>query len=209
MPVYPQKNAIFIHIPKTAGGAIEALLEAHTPGVKKTLVRRLLSKLPLRQPVSDAYIPGHATASWIKTKLGASYFDGCEKFTVVRNPYDRIISHYEFIRQTDRHHKNKAVQGMGFETFLKSRRPDQLSQAPFLTDCTGRMLVQHVARFETLHGDLDKIFSHLGFEERLPAAGAMNTSQKKPRDEYLTQEAISLINAKAAADFSLLGYQLL
>jgi sulfotransferase famil protein len=209
MPVYPQKSTIFIHIPKTAGGAIEALLEAHTPGLKKTLRRRVLSKLPLRQTVSDAYIPGHATAAWIKARLGAIYFDSCKKFTVVRNPYDRIISHYEFIRQTARHHNSMAIQGMSFETYLKSRRPDQLSQAHFLTDRTGRMLVQYVAKFETLHSDLEPIFDLLGFEERLSTESRMNTSEKKPRQEYLTPEAVSLINQKVAPDFSLLGYQLL
>ena len=45
MPYYPDLNLIFIHSPKTAGGAIEEVLLPWKAGGKKTPLRRVLARL--------------------------------------------------------------------------------------------------------------------------------------------------------------------
>ena len=47
MPYYPEFDLVFIHIPKTAGGAIEELLLPYKAPGRKTLLRRLAAKLAL------------------------------------------------------------------------------------------------------------------------------------------------------------------
>lgn len=74
------KKALFIHIPRTGGTAIEAQLKRAGP-------LRLLS---IGQPLSMRVTPQHLRMCDIIEILGEGYFDYC--FTVVRNPYDRIKS---------------------------------------------------------------------------------------------------------------------
>ncbi|MBC2834809.1 sulfotransferase family 2 domain-containing protein [Paragemmobacter straminiformis] len=203
MPYYPELDLIFIHIPKTAGGAIEDLLLPYKAAGRKTLGRRLAAKLALPQDARAAYIPGHATAAWHRRVMGAAVFDAARRFAVVRNPYDRLISSYEFIRQNPLHHRHKRTAGQGFTEFLNAR---QMSQMPFLLDRDGRMLVDHIVRFEALAGELAALFDRLGIPLALPAHGNRNSSAKKDRSHYLTPEALGLINRACAEDFRRLGY---
>lgn len=206
MPYYPELNLIFIHIPKTAGGSIEELLLPFKAPGKKTAFRRIAAKLALRQDGKAAYIPGHSTAAWHRRVLGAAVFDGARRFTVVRNPYDRLISAYEFIRQNPRHHRHARTAGQSFADFLRAR---QMSQMPFLLAADGSMLVEHVVRFETLGPELAGLFARLDVPLALPEGGKRNSSAKKDRSHYLTPEVLALINQACAEDFRRLGYAML
>lgn len=206
MPYYPEFDLVFIHIPKTAGGAIEELLLPYKAPGRKSLLRRLAAKLALPQDAMAAYIPGHSTAEWHRRVMGAATFDAARRFAVVRNPYDRLISAYEFIRQNPRHHRHRRTAGQGFTDFLKAR---QMSQMPFLVDREGRMLVEHIVRFEALAVELGALFDRLGVPLALPAEGKRNSSEKQDRSHYLTPEALELINRACAEDFRRLGYSML
>lgn len=206
MPYYPELNLIFIHIPKTAGGSVERILKPFQVNQTKTLFRRLLARLGIRQNPLLADIPGHSTAALHRRVLGPEVFDKARRFAIVRNPYSRAISHYEFIRQNPRHHRHDKVKAQGFVDFLGSR---ELSQMPFLTGRDGRLLVDRILRFEELPGCVDALFAELGLDIVFPFGAKTNTSEKKAEDTYLTPEAIRLINRKCAQDFSVLGYAML
>lgn len=106
MPIYPDLNLVFVHFPKTAGVAIEELLDPYKAPGQKALANRVLAKLPLPRDVNAAYIPGHATALYLRRRMGAALWKSYVSFAVVRNPYDRAISAYEFERQPPRHHRH-------------------------------------------------------------------------------------------------------
>lgn len=206
MPYYPDFNLIFIHIPKTAGGSIEELLLPYKAPGKRTPFRRIAAKLALPQEARAAYIPGHSTAAWHRRVLGPKVFDSARRFAVVRNPYDRLISAYEFIRQNPRHHRHARTAGQSFADFLKSR---EMSQMPFLLASDGRMLVEHIVKFEALGPELAALFARLGVPMSLPPDGKRNSSDKKDRSHYLTPEVLALINRACAEDFRRLGYAML
>lgn len=205
MPVYPDLGAIFVHIPKTAGGAIEeylapwALPRPSGPGA------RLLSHLPVAQTLGTVYLRGHDSAAWLRVKIGAAAFDAHFSFAIVRNPYDRLISSYEHVRQTPRHHKHAAAQAWGFERFLARRR--RLDQVRYLGDRAGRLIVDHLIAFERLGHDLPPVFDRLGVPGMIGGERARNATVKRSPQTYLTPAALSLINRRAAADFALLGYR--
>lgn len=203
MPVYPPKKLIYVHIPKTAGGAIEELLLPYKAQGRKTVIGQLRSKLPFQQNIDRAYIPGHATAAELMGWMGGQLWSEYVAFTVVRNPYDRVISEYEYVRQNPRHHRHKRALSTDFETYIQDRK---LSQMPFLTGRDGTLLVQKIFRFEDLHSQLNTFFDTHGVGERLPERGNRNSSQKKPRDHYLTPRAIEIINSGASDDFDHLRY---
>lgn len=203
MPIYPDLNLVYVHIPKTAGGAIEELLEPWKAPGPKTLFGRLRSRLPFRQDIRHAYIPGHATAAELQHWMGAEAWARARSFAVVRDPYARIISEYEYVRQTPTHHRHERAKKMDFADYIAGRK---LDQASFLTDARGKLLVNRILHFENLHGDLNALLAECGLNVALPERGSRNSSRKAPQSTYLTPRAIRLINDGAAADFDLLGY---
>lgn len=206
MPVYPDINLIFVHIPKTAGGALTRALEPWRSAATPTPINRILAHLPYAQPVDKLALGTHDSAAWMKRKLGVETFDRLTKFTVVRNPYDRLISEYEFIRQADHHHRQDFVNGLSFQQFLKWRKKKGIAQSALITDRSGRILVDKVIQFERLQPDLDVFFSDNNVPITLPANKGLNSSEKSPKSDYLTAQTVQIINDEAAMDFELLEY---
>jgi len=206
MPIYPALNLVFVHVPKTAGGAIEELLAPYKAPGRKSTFNRVVAKLPIKRDITRAYIPGHATARYLRRRIGTEQWNAYGSFAVVRNPYDQVISAYEFERQNTRHHRHSRSVRMTFLDYVKAR---DLGQSAFVCDRNGCVIVDHLIKFETLHADLDAFFAELNIAERLPRQGSRNSSDKKPRESYLTPEVISVINSKTRADFDNFGYEMM
>ena len=203
---YPERNLIFIHVPKTAGTAINRLLEPFQTAGEKTQWRRFLNNLPVRQNPDRIFIPVHASAAWHRRALGPEIYDNAASFAVVRDPYRRLISAYEFVRQTPEHRRYERTLKLDFTAYLRSRY-SRLSQLRFIgTPDRSRVMVKHIFRFETLHDDLNPFLSGLGIDAALPIGGNLKTSEKMPLDHYLTAENIEIINRACDADFRFLGY---
>ena len=79
------KKFIFVHINKTAGTSMEKALADY--GVKK-LEEKSDLKFELNYNQSQ-----HFNCDEYKKYLGSEY-DDYFKFTVVRNPFDRVVSYY-------------------------------------------------------------------------------------------------------------------
>lgn len=82
MVVCHQKKCIFIHIPKCAGTSIEQFIKDHG--------RNDLQFIGLYQNRSLH----HLTAIELKIIIKEQIFHHYYKFSVVRNPYDRLLSEY-------------------------------------------------------------------------------------------------------------------
>ena len=70
-------KCIFIHLPKTGGEAISSLFKDFDP-----------------------QIPKHANAMQIRNYLGQEIWDEYYKFTIVRNPFDQVLSMYSHLRKS-------------------------------------------------------------------------------------------------------------
>lgn len=206
MPVYPDLNLLFVHIPKTGGGAITRTLAPWRAPVPRTRLNRLRAHLPFVQRLDKVAIGTHASARWIRRKLGPREYDRYVSFSVVRNPYDRLISEYEYIRQTPAHHRHRFVGDLDFTGFLRWRVRKGLAQTAQITDARGALLVSTLIPFDTLSDGLDALFAAHDVPASAPPNRGINTSDKKPRETYLTPEAIGIINRHAAPDFDLLGF---
>lgn len=97
---YKQHKIIFIHIPKAAGTSISGLLYGKRNG--------------------------HLKAAYVKDQLGVLYSEKFS-FSVSRNPYDRLVSAYNFARQGETKHGAianpefyKKSEFDSFESFIKN-----------------------------------------------------------------------------------------
>jgi len=216
MPVSHSHKAIFVHIPKTAGTSIEAVLGMH--GDKQDI-----GVVPyFNQELDYEHLYGrqmqHMTAQSIRTVLNDdALFNSYFKFTVVRNPWDRLVSALAWTDQ-------KWVRGEeltldGFDSQVRqlhavlssasSAAPAQLPpylypQSLYIFDAERRPLVNFIGRYENLAADWRVIQDKLGLSVELPSR--MKSHHRDYRD-YYSAATRQLVAEMYALDVSLFEYE--
>lgn len=154
--------------------------------------------------------PSHATAEWARRKLGDERYFAFTSFAVVRHPYDRAISYYQFISQHRSHHRHEMVKQMSFEEyldFLANRPPrKRQTQTDFLVDGRGTIIVSRILRFESLAAGIEALWGELGLPGQ-PDIPHRNASARRATEEYLSPKARDLIFELYRDDFVRLGYE--
>lgn len=195
-------NFLFVHVPKTGGSSIRHALTPFSLPKNEDVFRRISSNLPLRENPLKLRLRTHDTAAWARTKLGAEIFEKLHSFAVVRNPYTRAISYYEYLRQNPKHPKNQAIQNMSFEEYLLWDGHKAL-QSRHLCDANGNLLINQVLRFENMAEEFSSVCNDIGVSVDLPR---INTSSQMPVTKYLTPRICELIEQIYEQDFKLFDY---
>ena len=188
-----EMGCIFVHIPKAAGNSVTRALFGCGVGHKSIYEYREIFGEDFRD-----------------------YF----KFTVVRNPFSRVVSAYEFLKQgghaawpNDEHYGDEVlIKYDGFESFVL----EELSQAveerkhfrpqwKFLM-IGGELAVDYVARLETLQEDFKHVCDRLGVDRKLPHRNKTG-ADRPPLASYYERDAVAdTVRTLYADDFSLLDY---
>lgn len=109
MPWIKKHNVFFIHIPKTGGSTILKMF-----GLDVALEQTLFSDIFFHFDEKYEYI--HSSAKMLK-KMAPDVYSSCFKFTIVRNPYDRLVSEYFWRKKYFRTHAFDSSD-MSFDQFL-------------------------------------------------------------------------------------------
>lgn len=136
-------NFVFIHINKTGGSSIEKAL-----------------KLPLE----------HKTAQEKIKELGDKNWSNKFTFAVVRNPWDKVVSHYHYRVQTNQ--TNLGNNPINFKDWVRLAYGEQnptyydqpkmfMPQFDWIADNEGRILVNFVGQFENLTEDFNYVCKKL------------------------------------------------
>lgn len=190
-------DAIFIHIPKTAGTSIATMLD-----IKRARHIRL-----------DRY------ATFDGQRCKRSY-----KFCFVRNPYDRLLSAYSYLHAAIGKNQSPDVIWAGkmladfpdFEAFVLRLRDRKfrkaiLSYIHFLPQVSWISLsnrpaqMDFIGRFETLDVDAAKICAHFGLDEDLPKTRISTHNEYK--SEY-SHEMCEIVFSIYRDDFKTFGYEI-
>ncbi len=215
-----EKKFLFIHVAKVAGRSIKAslkpycdnlnvlqkainwtdrLVHSNVPGKGLFPPARLFidNRLPLRT---------HATALEYMSWLGRDDFSKYYKFTFVRNPFDRQVSLYEFIRQSRNHRLKETLLKMTFDEYLKWRCSGQFPyQSTYIFDRSGNSpLVDFIGKFENLNADFETIANKFSLEVKLGYVG--KTKERKDWRTYYTPETQKLVVDTYAIDFDNFSY---
>lgn len=211
-------NFLFVHVPKTAGTAMTAALEPFAVTGTRTPLRRALRWLPLREAPDRAYFRKHETAAAMRAKLGATVFDGFFRFTVVRNPFDHAVSHYEYLKEFRNPRKAAEFAAMSFADYLRWRTTAQglfvpsfsvlPDQAHWLVDAAGQLLVNRVLKFESLAADFDALTAEIGLSGVKMQRINPTRAKVKGRSlaSYYDPGTLDTVRALYARDFALFGY---
>ena len=208
------RRYIFVHIPKTGGTALSLALEGRamaediligdTPKAKRRRGRpkgvQASGRLWKHSGLADIH-------GLISEEEMAAFF----VLTLVRNPWDRMVSYYHWLgAQSFDHVAVGLAKSLTFDDFLDHPQVQgSIGAAPYASYVTDRNGVERCdlfARIEHLTEDLTPFEAHLGF--RLGEIERVNVS---PRDRdyrgYYSDEKAAMVARLCGADIARFGYR--
>lgn len=220
-----RKKFIFIHVPKTAGKAVENLLIPFDDKVKETFFRKWRRRIHTgERPINEAYFRRHDSAVTVRRILGSEVYEKHLSFAFVRNPYDHAWSHYRYMKQLGTSAANRA-RTSGFSEFLYWRLENQgkfsqefqknnwFGALPnlkyFVCDLDGKPIVDRVLRLERMDIDMRSVCDVLGLEfQTVARVNVTQSSSNFALEDFEKRdpEAIQLIEEIYDEDFSIFGY---
>jgi len=185
---------IFIHIPKTSGNSLSLFLKTF---IDNDVIRRD-SPMGEKQGISiicekTKQDIKHNPITYYESIYGKKineYF----KFTIVRNPYDRILSYYFW-------NKGKHNQVFDRNEFINFVKENKSFQHKYIDKSF------HIIHFENLIDGLKNITCLKGLVDfnNYPTLNASSNSKKK-YTEIFDKELKDLVFDKYKKDFELFGY---
>ncbi len=213
MIISPARGFIFVHIPKTGGTSLSLALERAAP---ETDI--LIGDTPeararagrLRGMRARGKLWKHATLADIDGLLPADEMARLFVLTLVRNPWDRMVSYYHWLRvQSFAHAAVSLAKSCDFAAFIRhpqtrlgmQRRPAR----SYVTTARGVERCTLFARLEHLEADLAPFEAHLG--QTLLPLPRVNASRRPTdwRTAYDAQGA-ALVAQDCAEDIRRFGY---
>ena len=207
MPISHQYKIIFIHIPKTAGTPIEYALgmhgDRHSVGVKPYIDQTWDEKFFFGNGLQ------HLRAIEIRRRIGKEKFDTYYKFSVIRNPYERLVSNFAWIggkwaRQEYLTKKEFKQRVLEIDKTNYMKRKHLAPQYLFLFDENNTLLVDDIIRYESFSEGIKKIENKINIDMALERRMA---SYHYDYVSYYDSELIEIVNELYDLDFKLLSYE--
>jgi len=198
---YPYKRycdkykCIFIHIPKNAGTSIITLLNDNNK------------------------IEQEHNLYWDYLRSDPSRFREYEKFCIVRNPWDRLLSGYEYLKDGGNKGSDKYLSDrvnrecesfydflMNWLTFDKIYNIKVLNpQFIYVYDMQNeRLILDNIIRFESLNQGFTEMKKKLNIKGEL---ATLNRTKRKVYSELYTSQMIERVAEFYAFDIKLFNYQ--
>jgi hypothetical protein len=150
----------------------------------------------------------HMPAALIRERLGEEIWVSYFKFCVVRNPFEKMLSFFYFQRRAGHAIAQRGeADAAHFERWLAAAPRVPLDNDKYLID--GRLCVDFVARYETLHADLAAICAKLGLPWQPRLLPAFKTGIRPPASSaaaMYTATAADAVRSAYAWEFDHFGY---
>ena len=209
-------KCIFVHVPKTGGTTIENLIWPRE--ADRTELNLWMGFV---KDYHNKYQTGglqHLLASQVKEEVGKKVFDTYFKFAIVRNPWDKAVSQYSYMKK--RQDLRKFI-GMSKDDCLKKylsliQKTNHVqwdSQYKFVTDKDDKIIVDFIGKFESFSKDVNVILEKLEicnnilgfkFPKKIPHT---NKSHRSHYREYYDAESKEIVQNIYQKDIELFEYQ--
>ncbi len=151
----------------------------------------------------------HSTLADIDGLVTAEQIDRAFVFTLVRNPWDRMVSYYHWLQEQSFTHPAVALaKEVDFSTFLNAPTTKASMKATpyghYVTDARGKEKCDAFIRLEYLQTDCQALWEHLGFQLELP----VNNQSTRDRDyrKYYSNRDSALVKTLFDHDIARFGY---
>ena len=211
MLISKKKKFIFVHVQKTAGISLQHVLTSHAPDTRLWHGR-------------------HSHASSGLAEIGREKWERYFSFGFVRNPWDRLVSHYSMIRdKIDELNPEQRAEprpfkfelwncvlhfSHDFDSFLDNctgliwdrdcYKSFLFNQVDYLSDDKGEIVVDYVGRFENFEQDANAVLARIGIEAEVPK---LNRSSRGDYHDYSTPRTRDLVAKRFARDIDAFGYE--
>lgn len=191
---FDENECIFVHIPKCAGVSISLSLFGNLGA-------------------------GHLDLATYQRVFAEQEFNRYFKFTFVRNPWDRLVSAYLFLKGGGFHEADRkwAEENLSaypdFDSFVRGWiNPDNIHTYPhfrpqyrYLCTDDGRPAMDFIGYYENLEADFAYIQNRIGTDNTLLS---LNLSQRSTRDyrQHYSEETVRIVADVYSEDISYLGY---
>lgn len=175
--VNDNRNFIFFHLFKCGGNSLRNIFTEHTVGGKELLgVHCQPRDLKIRYD-----------------NLGEKHslkFDNMFKFTIVRNPFDFLLSTYHYVRKFKNHYMHKDCINMEFKDFPQYYMvllEDHIKTRPFgsnrltqlydwIVDENGEVFIDFIGKLENIDNDTVTILEKIGLPSNIKVP-VLNTNK--------------------------------
>lgn len=201
-------KCIFIHIPKTAGTSVEDVIwPLNEERTESNLWMGFINTY------GNKYQSGglqHLKALQIEEEVGAKIFNDYYKFSIVRNPWDRCVSQFEYIKQKRKDLRNYLGLNRftSFKKYLtlieKKEHVQWMRQVDFLYSDHGKCLVDKIIKYEHLNEEFAMVLDSIGIDNQdLPHK---NKSYRKHLSKYYDDETIAMVRDLYNPDIQAFNY---
>jgi hypothetical protein len=207
---------IFLHVPKTAGATLTVILGRHYPpeaifhiGGPGRPTLKEFEALPLQERARFTCLAGHVAFGVHRLLPGPARY-----ITMLRDPVDRLVSLYYYVRETPEHsmHEHVVRERVTLEEFVRSRPSDaqvRLVSGPPHDGAATRETLQRAQR------NLRERFAAFGLAERfddslLLFARVMgwrhlyfrrqNVTRRRPARSTLAPSTVAMIEERNVLD---------
>ena len=170
---------VFVHIRKAAGTSLRQILEQVSLKKNNHLFYKLLSRNGFPIDYHRHSFRKHSNLIEAERSMPEDLFKRYFKFAIVRNPWDRLVSEFEYIKTQPSHSRFKKLKAMSFNDFIQyqSSRP-AAHQVNALQLKNGQLGCDFIGKLETLEQSLSIIAAKTGLNfSQLP-----HINQVKRRD---------------------------
>ena len=206
MIVCDKNKFVFIHIPKNSGTAM-------TKELQKTYKNTKLLMQCERDGKNIGIDKMHLYYDVIYEFIPKNVLDNYLKFCIIRNPYNKIYSAWNFIKERHGYSNvNDFIKYKLNEEFIYGKqiipgnaRVHYRPQFTFVYDNKNNKFADFIIRYENLNEDISKMNENYGLNIKLYDNG--NTKQSYIN--FLNKESILKINSLYKKDFELFNYEML
>lgn len=211
MPISNYYKTLFVHVPKCGGTSIEKILDMST--TKEYFSYKSVNMcgvfIPKEKFNAEEYTncvnkpPQHMTYNEMCKVI--SNFDSLFKFSIVRNPYSRLVSEYEYIKSFDKKDVETFAELVECLKYEKSKRIKSFyghleTQTSYLENFDGK-----IYRFENIQECMNDLKQYSPVTI-IPHAN--KTEYTKPYMEYYTPELLEKVQKFYIEDFINFNYSI-
>ena len=195
-------QCIFVHLRRTGGNSIELslggiiLLDREGRQTNHWDNRLHRGDTPYKKDFRGHYM--HDTAMAIEKQFPTKFRE-YSKFSIVRNPWDQMISAYLRLNAHDE-------AGIHFKSWLQAYNLREGTVPAYsLFDHQGKCMVDEIGRFENLSEDFIRICAKFGISQ--DPLNVTNASSKRHYSEYYDREKKELVARLFEKDIRYFGYK--
>ena len=197
---------IFLRMRKVASTSMKTILLPMCLPRPAGKIAHLKSRAWLEWDYHKYVFRAHDDIRAAQKRMPEESFKQYFKFAFVRNPWDRLVSEYNFLLERPAHGRHKKVTKLdGFKQFIQMQIPrNDAYQTNMLCDKQGNLLMDFVGKLENLDHDWKIVCKQIGIPYQ--QLQRKNTSQHQHYQDYYDTEIRRLVARHWSREIDLFEY---